>query len=117
MTLEPALGRVTITWPKPNDVALLARGISVHDADTGEQLLDVTALNLAHGTPTSWDSGPLHVTLTRLVDAEGQPSSKLVPTDEYWAWRSTAPTGATFDGQEFRTADFTYLVAEMRIAQ
>ena len=119
MTNETAHGRVTITWPQPNGIALMAWGITAHDADTGEQLLDVTAMNFTHGAPSNWDSGPLYITLTRLVDNDGQPigdtGSVWHLTDEYLAWKR-GDQAEPFAGQQTRTADFRYLIAEMRTA-
>lgn len=111
------VGRVIITWPAPaENGAVFGWGVTIHDADTGEQLTDATSLlTVAHGSPGSWNSEPLQVTLTRLVDADGKPSSKPVPTDEYKAWKRSSSL-AEFMGQPFRVGTFRYLVAEMRVA-
>jgi hypothetical protein len=128
VTAEPPTvhGRVIITWPAPEAPGQRAHvvgwGIAVHDADTGEAYVDTLAMSIGHGTPSSWDTGPVHVTLTRLIAEDGMPiglgkRSPTARTPEYLEHLRTAPTGDSFDGQHYRTADFRYLVAEMRVAE
>jgi hypothetical protein len=125
-------GRVIITWPaaSPRSGALPALGISVTDADTGENILDAFALRLSMdlGTDQEWTGGPITVTLTRIVHPDGTPIgggpgafTTDVLTDEYAEWQARHmadgdPT-ALFPGQKFRTGEFRYLVAEMRVAE
>lgn len=122
-------GRVIITWPVPSGMVVPGWGLTVQDADTGEQLLDVTALAIAHGAPEAWDSGPLCVTLTRFVNERGEPSGALspnprrnpivLPTDAYREHVSkerAAKADLPFEGPRFLTGEFRYLIAEMRIA-
>lgn len=121
MTTEPEpAGRIIITWPAPTNGATLGWGIAVRDADTGKPIVDATALTIAHGSPSNWDTGPIYATLTRLVGTDGTPitagsesGNNAIPTAEFAAWRDAHPEG-NFEGQQFRTADFRYLVAEMR---
>lgn len=113
-------GRVILTWPAASGPYVMAWGLTAHDADTGQQFTDVTSLTMTLGSPDDWDGGPMEITLTRLVDENGQPLgtgiNRIVPTDAYQAWDPEAVPGSEFEGQRFRTAEFRYLVAEMRTA-
>lgn len=112
-------GAVILTWPKPVGRTVPGWGLTVQDADTGEQIRDATAMTIAHGDADNWDSGPVGIRLIRLVDEHGQPigngPGKVVPTDEYEAWLGTAADGDHFEGQRYRTRAFHYLIAEVRV--
>lgn len=123
-------GRVTITWPAADTppTALPVLGIAFTDPDTGRLLTDVTALrmNLAAAYGTA-----IEAVLTRLVDTEGRPIGDMpgqapVCTEQYAAYRAQHaldrphPADAfpadEFDGEQLRTAEFRYVVAEMLLA-
>lgn len=97
-TLEP-LRRITITWPKasPDGNPLMSYAMTVHDYDTGEQILTATGLSIVLGG-AQWDGGPVVVDLTVLVDADGKP---LAPAD---------PPVLEPDGCTVRTGVFRYWV-------
>ncbi len=94
-------GRVAITWPAAKYGGMPGWGIAVHDADTGEQLVDVVAIRLlAHAVDDT-----LTVELQRMVDTSDSPiqgSGKPVPDES---------------GDALRTAVLRYVVAEMRVAE
>lgn len=123
---EPATihGRVIITWPAPNGQMVPGWGITATDADTGQQINDATRLTLDHGSPESWDTGPVYAVLTRFVGTDGEPSDAvsgrapaISPTEEYAAYlKSSGDGGAAFTDQRYRTGEFRYLLAEMRVA-
>ena len=119
-------GQVIITWPAAHNppTALPIWGVAIDDADSGVRLVDVVALRLELGSKLGLENGPIEVVLTRLADTDGKPvgtaSNRLAFTDEYTEWlASHVATGpdALFPGQKFRTAEFRYIVAEMRVAE
>ncbi len=136
---KPTVGRVVITWPAaaPGPLPLDAWGVEIHDADTGEPVLDGFAveLRIALGSENGFDGRqPIEAELIRLVDADGAPigagpdaAAKTAFTDAYAAFREQRgldrPHPADdfpsddFEGPRYRTATFRYLVAEMRVAQ
>jgi hypothetical protein len=136
------LDRVVITWPAARQSAsgplpLIAWGIRVDDADTGESILDgfTLELRIALGTENGFDGGrPIEAELIRLVDAEGVPigngpdsGAKIAYTDAYAEYRKQRGLDQPhppddfpsddFEGPRFRTGTFRYLVVEMRIAE
>lgn len=123
MNGEP-LGRVAITWPAAHNPpnALPVWGIAFDDPDSGEQLVDVVGLRMELGSEVGWPDTRIEVVLTRLVDADGKPvgttPNRLVFTDEYAEWLQNLErtAAAVFPGQKFRTGQFRYVVAEMRLA-
>lgn len=92
-------GRVAITWPAPTYGALPGWGVSVHDADTGEQLSDVTAIRLLSHAGDDL----LTVDLQRLVDENDTPIQDGTPVPDE-------------TGEALRTIVLHYAVAEMRVA-
>ena len=107
-------GRVSITWPSPsnNAVALCAELVAIHDADTGEQIIDAVGMRLTIGDEGGW-RGPVNVELTRIVGTDGAPSRTPVLTEAYLAHRANGG-GDDFDGPKYRTGVFRYALAEMR---
>jgi hypothetical protein len=121
--------RVIITWPAPTTVGVLPiRGVTLTDADSGEQIVTGLKLGLTLGTDTGYEGSVIEAEITALVDADGHllPAGKqpvrvdAAPADvaesftpEQWAEREQAIASAPF---EFRTGVFRWLVAEMRIA-
>lgn len=111
-------GRVVLTFPvaAPGQ-PVPTWGITIWDYDTGEQIVDAYSLSLVVGDEgNGWLDKPLEVELTRLVDADGKPigaGRQPVMTDEYREHvqrereqRADLP----FDGHEFLTGRFRYLV-------
>lgn len=117
-TTKPELsGRVTLTFPvAPPGQPIAAWRTTIHDYDTGEQIVDVTCLRLAIGDDESWSSRPLEVELTRLVGLDGEPIGagvSPVPTDEYrehMQRERERQEGLLFDGPTFLTDRFRYVV-------
>lgn len=124
-----AAGRVIITWPAPTPgVGILPNwGVSLHDADTGEPI--TAAFKLVLGTDTGYDSAPIEVEITALVDEDGeilasdkQPVRVGEPRrDQVHAF--TAEQWAAIEARqentpvELRTKVFRHAVAEMRVAE
>jgi len=99
-------GRVIITWParKHEHTTLPVWGVSIHDADSGEQITTALGLRMVIGTKRGWD-GPIEVELEQLTNAGGKPLATGAPI---------VPDEA---GDGYRTAVFRYVVAEMRVAE
>jgi hypothetical protein len=122
--------RVIITWPAPTTAGVLPiYGVTLTDADSGEQIVSGLKLALTLGTDTSYDGNIIEAEVTALVDEDGHllPAGKRpVITEEYAAHRAAAPEKftdaygeheAAFKGQELRTGVFKFAVAEMRIQE
>lgn len=128
-------GRVVITWPSDaGRGAVAAWGITIEDADSGELILDAVSMRISVGTYLGWTDTVVGVELTRLVDAAGEPignapgaANTAALTEEYAEYRRQrgldkphrpeAFPSDEFTGQKLRTADFRYVVAEMRVGE
>jgi hypothetical protein len=98
-------GRLIITWPAASFGVVNGWGVTLHDADTGEQIVTVTRLAIVLGDDEGFGGGPVEAVLTALTDANG----KLLPAG--------APVVPDETGEGFRTAVFRYAVSEMRVAE
>jgi hypothetical protein len=120
-TTPEIAGRVIITWPASAGGQVPGWGVTAHDADTGEHILDATSLTISHGDPGGWNGAAITVRLTRLLDANGTPVSSgmnnVAPSEEAAAYKGEHGSLEGFDGEMFRTAEFRYVVAEMRVAE
>jgi hypothetical protein len=96
--VEPA-GRLIITWPEPHGGGLAPHGVTLTDADTGEQI--TTATRMVVLTADASGGQPIAAELTMFCDEHGQPL--------------TAGAPPLFDDEgRLRTATFRWRVAEMR---
>lgn len=104
----PHMGRVTITWPAARNDALplFSREMQIHDADTGQPILTVTGMQIVLGGE-AWRGEAIHVDLTMLADAEGQPILD---------GPGSANKAYDRDNGVIRTGVFRYAVMEMRTA-
>lgn len=108
-------GRVTITWPAPENGELPGHMLEVRNADTGEQHVDVCGLAIQVNA-----AGPITVDLRHLADRFGDPlgpGRAPIFTAEYIAWLDTHPDEtAEYSGTNIVTVIRRYLVAEMHVA-
>lgn len=115
---EPRSGCVTIAWPTAAPGQPVPAWLTtIHDAETGELLVDVVSLHLVIGEDEGWSSKPLEVELVRLVGIDGKPIGALpggpVPTGEYrehMQREREQQIDLPFDGRRFLTERFRYLV-------
>lgn len=102
----PHMGRVVITWPAVRNDALplFSREMQIHNADTGEPILTVTGMQIVLGGE-AWRGEAIHVDLTMLADADGQPILN---------GPGSANKAYDRDNSTVRTGVFRYAVMEMR---
>lgn len=94
--------RVIITWPAPQPQAMPGCLISVHDAESGDQIYAITRLALyAEADGVVWARAEM------LLGSDGKPSRPAGPLADL----------KTGDDGEPVTGIFSLLVAEMRIAE
>lgn len=118
--------RIIITWPaKTIEGVLPLHGVTVEDADTGEQI--VSGFKLTLGTDVGYTGSVIEADVTALVDEDGEilaAGAQPVVTEEYANHRAAAPQKftdaydeheAAFKGELFRTRVYRFAVAEMRI--
>lgn len=65
----PIAGRIVVEWPKPEGAPTQPHLMTIFDADTGEQWLDVTRMVI----DANCDAKTVRAHLTRLVDDDGEP--------------------------------------------
>lgn len=96
--------RIIITWPAKTTAGVLPiQGVTVEDADTGEQIL--TGVKLTLGTDTGYTGDIIEAEITALVGADGEilgPREQPVKNE---------------DGDWLNTKVFRFAVAEMRIQE
>ncbi len=97
---EEFTGRLIITWPRSARPVLLPPLTILHDADSREQIMSVTAFTInAHVAESV-----VTADLTMLAGADGKPLA-------------ADATPVLDDGNEPLTGVFRWVVAEMRIAE
>lgn len=95
--------RVIITWPRSHGGGVLPiHGVTLTNADTGEQILTGVKLALTLGADTSYDGDIIEVEVTALVNDDGQ----ILGSGDR----------AVFADGDVRTGVFRFAVAEMRVA-
>lgn len=95
--------RVIITWPAASFGVVPATLLRVTDAETSEDFLDGTSIDLriTHGRPSGWEGGALTLEMTRLLGEDGEPLGTRRPR---------------IVGDEIPVGWFRYTVAEMKVA-
>jgi hypothetical protein len=122
MAPEAVAGRIIITWPAPSGPCLHNWAVTLHDADTGEQIVTAFKVSIVMGADASWDSGAIEADITALIDEDGNilgAGQPVVITDEFreHCARADRDEGDEhFEGERYRTGVFRFGVAEMRVA-
>lgn len=105
-TRTEAAGRIIITWPSPAAAGVLSSWpVTIHDADTGEQILTAVKIAIVMGADDGYEGALIEADLTLLVDEDGNRIDGGTDSVN----RAMGPDG-------LRTGVFRFLVAEMRVA-